>query len=314
MKNVLITGASGYLGQQLINALANKPSVEKIVALDIRPRTFVSPKVVTIQHDVTRPMSHIFAEDEIDTAVHLAFVLDPIHNRERERAINVEGTRNFFTACADSGVQTILMASSATVYGAWPDNPECLTEESPLRGKPGFSYVDDKLIMEQLADEYTAVHPTTRLIRTRVAVAVGPTMNNYLARFFRKSLAFMVRGADPTIGIVHEQDVGRAKLALLEQAPTGAYNIAAPGLLRLSQILHMMGTRPWAVPASVAQQAAGLAWRLRWSWLSEAPPIMLDYIRYNWAVDGSKLTRVTDFTYQYDAATAVAHFAAHTSS
>lgn len=309
MKRIAITGAAGYLGQRLIAALVLDPRVELILAIDIRSTAYESPKVRPIVHDVTQSMVNIFIGDKVDTAVHLAYVLDPIHDRQREQAINIGGTRNFFKACAAAEVQTILVASSATVYGAWPEHTEPLTEEAPLRGKPSFTYVDDKLVMEQLAADYQAKHPTSRVLISRVAVAVGPHMSNYLSRYFQRRVVFTVKGANPHIGVVHEDDVARAKVALLKEAPRGAYNICAPQPLTLQEIVAQMGNRMVPLPAGMVYTLARWAWRGKFSALSEAPPIMIDYVRYPWLTDGQKIIRLTNFQYQYDSLAAVAAFA-----
>ena len=68
----------------------------------------------------------------------------------------------------------------------------------------------------------------------------------------------------------------------------------------LREITHRVGARVLNLPRSLIYALAGLAWRLRLRVLSEAPSAMLDYIRYPWVVDGSKVTRATDFRYRYD--------------
>jgi len=37
------------------------------------------------------------------------------------------------------------MTSSTMVYGAWEDNPEWLTEDSPMRGHPTYYYNRHKI-------------------------------------------------------------------------------------------------------------------------------------------------------------------------
>ncbi|RMF32903.1 MAG: NAD-dependent epimerase/dehydratase family protein [Chloroflexi bacterium] len=300
MKRIAITGASGYIGQRLLARLEAEPAVEQVLALDIRPLPSPFPKVTFVEHDVTRPMEELFTTHGVDTAVHLAFLVNPIHDRERERRINVGGTENFLAACHAAGVETLLMASSATVYGAWPDNPPLLPEESPLRGKPGFPYVEDKLALEALTARYAKEHPNCRVLITRAVVVAGPNVNNFLSRFLERPVMFVARGADPPVPLVHEDDVAEAKARLLLEAPAGAYNLSAPNPVRLREASRRAGTRVVALPPGLLYLLAGLAWKLRLRWLSEAPPAMLDYIRYPWTADGRKVTRVTGFRYRYD--------------
>ena len=308
MHTIAITGASGYIGRQLIALLEDEPAVERVLALDIRPLTSSSPKVTFVQHDVTRPMESLFVEHRVRGAVHLAYVLNPVHDREWERRINVGGTENFLAACHAAGVEALLIASSATVYGAWPDNPPSLTEDAPLRGKPGFPYVEDKLRQEALAARYAQEHPDCRVLLTRASVVTGPHMDNFLSRFFLKPISFAVRGTNPLIPLVHEDDTAEATWKILSQAPPGAYNLNAPNPVPLSEITQRIGARVLALPPALLYPLAGLAWRLRLRALSEAPPAMLDYIRYSWVADGSKVTRATDFRYRYDGYAAMEDF------
>ncbi len=133
-------------------------------------------------------------------------------------------------------------------------------------------------------------------------------MNNFLARFFQKPFSFAIRGANPPIPLVHEEDTTRATGSILLQAPPGAYNLNAPNPVPLREITRRMGARVLALPPSMIYPLAGAAWKLHLRTLSEAPPAMLDYIRYPWVADGSKVTHATDFRYRYDGQAAMEDF------
>lgn len=300
MTVVAITGASGYIGQRLIRILVEAPEIERILALDIRSLPFAHEKIVFVRHDVTHPMADLFVAHGVRMAVHLAFILNPIHDRKYERRVNVDGTRNFLDACHAARVVGLLIPSSATVYGARPENPPVIPETAPLRGRPGFPYVEDKLVQEELAARYAQEHPECRVLITRATIVTGPHMDNFMARYFTRPLAFVVRGANPLIPLVHEDDTARATAHILLQAPPGAYNISAPNPVPLWEIIARVNARVVALPPAVLYPLAALGWKLRMRFITEAPPAILDYIRYPWVADGSKVTQVTDFRYQYD--------------
>ena len=311
MKRIAVTGAAGYIGRRLIDHIVADPTVEAVLALDIRPLQHPSPKVTSVRHDVTESMTTLFREHGIQAAAHLAFVLNPVHDRKRERQVNVGGTKNFFEACVAAGVETMLIAASGTAYGAWPDNPVPLTEEHQLRGKPGFPYVQDKVAQETLADVYAAALPDARILRTRATLVLGPHVDNFVSRYFRRPVAFVLRGYNPLAPIVHEEDVAAATWKLLQQAPAGAYNLDAPDPIALAEALATLGRPVVALPPALMYPLVGVGWRLRLRALTEAPPPMLDYLRYPWTCDGSRVTRVTDFRYQYDARATLADFIRH---
>jgi UDP-glucose 4-epimerase len=205
----------------------------------------------------------------------------------------------------------MLIAASGTAYGAWPDNPLPLTEEDPLRGKPGFPYVQDKVVQEALADRFAAAHPETRVLRTRATLVLGPHVDNFVSRYFRRPVIFVVRGYNPPAPIVHEEDVAAATWALLRDAPAGAYNLDAPNPITVGEAVTTVGRPVLALPAAVMYPLVRLGWRLRLKVLTEAPPPMLDYLRYPWACDGSRVTEVTDFRYRFDARATLADFVRH---
>lgn len=312
MTRVAITGAAGYLGQLLLRRLCQEPSVERILALDIRPIPAEDGRVAPVIHDVTRPMADLFVEHGIEVAAHMAYILNPTHNRRLERRVNVGGTENFFAAAHEAGLSTVLIASSATAYGAWPDNPPLLKETDPLRGKPGYSYVEDKIVQEHLTAQFMATHPRTRVITIRPSVVIGEHVDNFISRFYTRSLGITVRGTNPPTPLVHQDDVAEAMWSLLsEDAPSGAYNLDAPGPPPLQEAARMTSGRVLEVPAPALYVLAAVGWRLRLRVLTEAPPPMLDYLRYPWASDGSKVTRLTDFCYRYTAREALADFVGH---
>jgi len=308
MSTVAVTGAAGYIGRRLLQLLDGDEEVRRVVAVDLRDPGTGSAKVDFVRHDVSEPMAHIFTNYGVTRAVHLAFLVDPVHDRARERRVNVGGTESFLTACDAAGVDIAVLASSATAYGAWPDNPPRLTEDAPLRGKPGFPYVEDKIELERLAAAYADEHTRCRVIRIRPTVVAGPHMDNYLSRFLLKPVSFTFRGVDPAIPMVHEDDVAEAIRVLLREGPTGAYNLDAPDPVPLSEAIRRLGAHTLRLPPWLLRVLSGVAWRLRFAALSEVPPAMTDFIRWPWVCDGTKITRETGFRYTFTAHQALAAF------
>ena len=154
MKRILITGVSGYIGGKIARALATDERVEKLVGIDIRAPQAPPTRLTFVQHDVRTPMAGLFHRHAIDTVIHAAYVLPPIHDRALMEDINVAGTRNVITACQQAGVNHLLYTSSATAYGFHPDNEIPLTEESPLRGNEDFTYSKNKKEIEFIFQDF----------------------------------------------------------------------------------------------------------------------------------------------------------------
>ena len=150
LKNIFITGSSGYFGNALIRLFDAKDEVERIVGIDIKPPEAASKKLEFIRHDVRDDLSSVLAGRDIDCVIHAAYVLDPIHDTSLMEDININGTKNVLAACVGAGIKQIMDCSSSTAYGFHPDNPDLLTEESPLRGNDDFTYSKNKKEIESI--------------------------------------------------------------------------------------------------------------------------------------------------------------------
>ena len=65
------------------------------------------------------------------------------------------------------------MVSSATVYGAWANNPVPLTEDAPLRPNPEFAYAVHKAQVERLVTDWADDHSDAAVAILRPALALA---------------------------------------------------------------------------------------------------------------------------------------------
>jgi UDP-glucose 4-epimerase len=139
--NIAITGISGYLGQLIFLRLDKEKSVKTIIGTDISQPKSTSDKLKFFTTDIRdHRIANILKENSANVVVHLAFIMAVTRNPEKARDIDVNGTKNVLDACEKANVRKVVTASSTVVYGAHPDNPDWLTEDSPLRGNPDYFY------------------------------------------------------------------------------------------------------------------------------------------------------------------------------
>ncbi len=284
MARIGVTGVSGYLGRALLPLLDSDPQVEKVVGVDLRDPPF-SLKLEFHRLDVRDVLLYRLLEG-LDTVVHLAFILDPIRDEELMRSVNVGGTENLLRAAERAGVRKLVILSSATVYGAHPDNPVPLTEESPLRANRDFPYAWQKLEVERVAESFAREHPEVVVTVLRPAIVFGPGVQNFISRSLLEApRVFTVRGYNPPMQFLHEEDAARAiHLAIRKDLP-GAYNVAPDGWLQAREVLELVGKGRVELPEGVAFALAERLYRIG---LLESPPGELHFIMHPWVISNSR--------------------------
>jgi UDP-glucose 4-epimerase len=182
----LITGGSGYIGSRLVERLAQRDNVERILICDVRPPRAFRPKVEFEQLDVTDKarVRELVEREKPDVLIHLAFLLNPIHDEFRMYEVDVGGTQNVLEAAEHAGVQQLLVTSSATAYGAFPDNPVPITEDQTVRGVPDFEYARDKAECDRLCQLWALRNPERVMTIVRPSIVLGPTVDNYIVRLW----------------------------------------------------------------------------------------------------------------------------------
>jgi nucleoside-diphosphate-sugar epimerase len=282
---VAVTGAAGYFARAVIETLVDDDRIGRVLGFDVRPATFSHPKFVFDHLDV-RNAAFESRLRGVDTLVHLAFIMDPIHDEALMRDVNVAGSQNIFRCAGRAGVKKIIYASSATVYGAHPDNDFPLTEDSPLRANLDFSYPAHKLEVEYIIKECREEFPKLKFVTFRPAIAFGPNVDNAWSHFLELPVFLSVKGHSPVWQFVHEDDVGRALAFAVFEDIDGPYNLAPSDWVSTEDSLAIVGRRRVELSEPRAFAMLERLWRLG---LSEAPAGMLHYVMHPWVVSPNKL-------------------------
>jgi len=288
-KTVLITGISGYIGTVFCRQLRQSRWCERIVGFDVNEPA-EPDRIEFRQMDVCdAELADWVAEIKPDILVHLAFVLDPIRDEHKMRRINVDGTRNVLQAAAKAKVPQVMVASSATAYGAWPENPVPIKESHPLKQHRSFRYAIDKYDVEALCQTFMENHPEVSFSIIRPCVVYGPGVDNFLS-YLLTGLPVVAApaGCDPPLQFVHEDDVAAAMVAILENAGSGPFNVAPPSTLELSEVIRFPKKLSLRMPVYLMTWLLWLAWRIV-PGLFRMPSTIIDYYRYPWVVDCTRL-------------------------
>src|SRR4051794_6005425 len=295
----LITGGSGYIGSRFVDHLSRRQDVERIVICDLQPPRHYKPKTEFVNLDVRDRLAvrETLERAQPDALVHLAFILNPSHDEDFMYEVDVNGTRNVLEAASVAGTEQVLVASSSTAYGAFPDNPEPITEEHPVRGVAGFSYARDKTESDRLCQLWALEHPERVMTIVRPCIVFGPNVDNYLVRLWTKQpFAVDVGTIDSQIQFVHEDDVVEGITALLLGRHAGAFDVAGAGLMTNRECAELIETPVRKMPLWLYRRLARVMWKLR---QSEVPPGGIEFALHSWLLSNEKLKRTTGWAPKY---------------
>ncbi|HZA88867.1 MAG TPA: NAD-dependent epimerase/dehydratase family protein [Solirubrobacterales bacterium] len=287
----VITGGSGYIGSRLTELLTGRDETERIVDVDVRPPDVPWPKTEYVRGDVRdrAAMRELLERERPDALVHLAFLLNPIRDEARMYDIDVNGTLAVLEAAWAAGVGQVLVTSSASAYGAFPDNPVPIAEDHPVRGQPDFSYARDKAEADRVCQLWAADHPDRVMTIVRPTIVFGPNVDNYISRGWENSSFIPVMdGVEADLQLVHEDDVVSAIAGLLDAKEGGAFNLAADGLMTWRESAELIGMKVREMKFQTVYRIYSWAWRLHAPRI-ESPPGNLHFLRHPWVVSNEKL-------------------------
>ncbi len=305
-QRIAITGSSGLCGRGLIQAIRQRLPDATTLGIDQSPPRSDAPDECVQGDLVDADIGQILGRFSPDTVVHLAYMVEPCRDLRRMREVNLTGTERVLAAVAAAGVRRLLVSSSATVYGPWPDHAVPCTEDAALRPRQEFAYAAQKGEVEAMLAAFAADHPEIAVSWTRPAIVCGKGEKNFLSDIFL-TVPFLVlpSGADTPLQFVHGTDLAHATLAILAAGGRGPFNVAPHDSLSQRELAAMMGIRAVRMPAWLVAAAARVWWTLRLPWV-RTPPGLAAYLAHPWLVDPSRLTRECGFTCRHSSREAFA--------
>jgi UDP-glucose 4-epimerase len=307
---VALTGANTFLGRNLVGLLEEDDTVGRVVVLDLRNPSTAGKKTIFYEIDLTQPgvesrIAEILHAEQVDSVAHLAFAANPTQATAWAHELESVGTMHVLAACRKHRLRKLVLPSSVLVYGPHPSNPNFLSESHPMRGLHGSHFVEDKIDVENQAGSFASEQSQCCVTVLRFSPILGPTVDNYVARWLSRRLVPTVMGHDPLVQFLHEVDaVAALKLALDRDAP-GVFNIVGEGVLPISTVIKLAGRLSVPIPYSIFRRVAALLWVAQ---LSEAPPAFVAALRYLCVADGLRARHGLAFRSVYSTRDAVLDF------
>lgn len=276
---ILLTGATGFIGAQVLNCLLDERcAVTVLVVPDTLAQLAHRSRVTVVLGGLNDQRALAQATRGAEVVLHLAGKILGSPGADLAE-VNVRGTENLLKACVASAVRRFVLVSSAAVYRpALLQSQLPITETSALGpcGSTAFrNYGESKIQAERLVLEcHRARGPEYSILRPTTAYGPSPAAES-MESFLRKTL----RNANSVLSgqqqwrhmqWVHVLDLANAivRAGMLPAVRNEVFTIAGAELFNLSALTAMM----------LEILLPGAQWRLRRSALrpKRAPLLVHD--------------------------------------
>lgn len=194
-RRALVTGAAGFIGSHLTDALTADGIPVRALDLPGADRAWgTGGTAESVAGDLRDRESLRTAMRDVDTVYHLAAISrhDARLPDTEYEAVNVQGTRNVLEVAEASGVRRVVFTATIEAVGMSGDGRP-LTEESPQ--SPRNVYGRSKLEAERLVRAFASKRGMTTVV-VRPPMTYGPRELLLCARLFKP----IQRGVYPLVG------------------------------------------------------------------------------------------------------------------
>ena len=245
-KRVLVTGGAGFIGSNVANHLA---ADNEVIALD--DGYLGTPS--NLADDVEYVERSVLADDlptDVDCVFHLAALSSRAMHEEnptRGARVNVEGFINTVEQARHDGCETVVYASTSSIYSGKPrPSAESLDVEAAT------GYEASKLARERYAEYYQNFHDLSMAGLRFFAVYQGyggaEEHKDGYANLITQFADWIANGESPEIwgdgtqtrDFTHVEDVVRATVAAAEGELNGIYNVGTGRETALNELVELL--------------------------------------------------------------------------
>ena len=306
-RRVLITGLGTFWGGRVAQALEQHDDVDVIVGLDREEPSVELQRTEYVRSDENYSiLSRIVKATRVDTIVHTFLVVDSTAMRSRTmHEINVIGTMNLFAAASAAGstVRNVVVKSSTLVYGSSAKDPTWFKEETPRSAPPATPVERSLQSVEGYVRDFAEDNPHVNVTLLRFSNVLGPDIVTPASKALELPAVPSLFGFDPRLQFVHEEDVVRSILFVLDHEVPGIYNVAGDGLLPWSEVAAICAKPVLPLPSFGTSILASPLRRLG----VDLPPELIALLKYGRGVDNRRFKRA-GFEYLYTSAGTVQAF------
>lgn len=291
-KKVLIIGIQGALAKITAELLIkNHPDIV-IHGVDSRPIDNIPKRphitVQQIKYNRTN-FEKLFREHQFESVLHLGRLghSPAMGNIHKRIDINLVGTNTILELAQKFRAKKVVILSTHHVYGALPDNPMFLREDSPLRASFKYAELRDVVEMDQMCTNWMWKNQNQiQTIVLRPCNIIGPQIKNSITQYLKTPYAPLPLDYNPMFQFIHEFDMATMIVNAVEKLSTGIYNVAGDDVISLHEAAEIIGAKKILVPIIGVEQLAKVltpVWKF--------PLYLLDYIKFPATLDNSELKK-----------------------
>ena len=269
---LLFTGASGFLGNNIIHLLNG---TYNIISVGLSPQ---DNYLVDIATDIPT------FTDAFDVVFHAAGKAHSVPKTEAEKRlffdVNLQGTKNLCTALERSGIpKAFIFISTVAVYGC--DSGENITEEHPLNGTTPYAL--SKIKAEKYLEGWCAMH-NVKLSILRPSLIAGPNPPGNLGAMIhgiKNGKYLSIAGGKARKSVLMVQDIANLLPMLIEKG--GIYNVCdsyQPSFRELEMVICKQLNKK--LPLSIPY------------WFAKSMAVLGDCFGENTPINSLKLRKITN--------------------
>lgn len=293
-KKILIIGIAGGLAQMTARLILTEHPDWEIIGIDSRGISKVPPLngLTSIELKYSRGnFENLFRTHQFDVAYHLGRISHSsnTHNLLAKRIeLSVMGTNRILELCERSGVKKVIILSTFHVYGALPDNSIFLHEDAPLRASIRHPELRDVIEMDQICTNWMWKNQNSiSTVVLRPCNIIGTQIQNAMTKFLAGPFALSPADYNPFFQFIHEFDMANVLYRVLEEVPTGTYNVAGDDFISLREALQVIGTKGIPFPMVLAGGLNNALKKLN----IDVPDYLLDYLKFSCLISNQELKK-----------------------
>lgn len=247
---VLVTGGAGFIGSHIVEqlvaggaivavlddlsrgSLTRLPRAVSLYHGDIRDQEFVQE---TMERERPRVVFHHAAQVDVQTSL-----ADPA----RDAAVNITGTIHLLEACRRAGVEKVIYASSAAVYGDPLYLP--VDEHHPVRPLSGYGiskhtaehYLEACRVLYGL--DYTVLRYANVYGPRQDATGEGGVVGIFVHRLLQGEAPCIFGDGEQTRDFIYVGDVASANLAAIRRGSGRVINVSTGRATSVNHLVNLL--------------------------------------------------------------------------